>query len=419
MKTHDKDTKQYKSTNSSIKMNKIIKQKFNITYAYDIFFTKNIFNKKNKLLINILNKENKVKKNIIIFIDKNVYIKNNNLIFDIKNYFNAYKNFFNLKSNPIILSGGEKVKNHPIIVNLLYKIIDKYKICRKSYIFVIGGGSFQDLLGFVAATAHRGIKLIRIPTTTLSQDDSGVGVKNGINFLNKKNFIGSFNVPFAVINDYNFLKSLDDKNYFEGFSEIIKVSLIKDKSFFSFIEKNTDNIIKKKEKIIEKIIYKSAKLHAYHISKNGDPFENLSSRPLDFGHWAAHKLEKISKHKISHGAAVAIGIALDSTYSYFVKMITRIELKRILTTLINLNLKIFDKNLLLRNEKKFVIFDGLEEFREHLGGKLTISLLKKIGTKIDVNHVNIKIYLKSLRLLKYINYKNEKKNKKIQFNVLF
>lgn len=394
-------------------MYKIIKQRFNINFNYNIFFTKNIFDKKNKILLNILNKEDRNKKNIIIFIDKNVAKLSENLIDNIKNYFNNFKFYLNLKCDPIVLSGGEKIKNHFSLVKIIYKILDKYKICRKSFLISIGGGSFQDLMGYIASTAHRGVRLIRVPTTTLSQDDSGVGVKNGINFLNKKNFIGCFSVPFAVINDYNFLNSLNNQIYKEGLSEAVKVSLIKNKNFFSFIARNTKNILKRKTKFIEKVIYESAKLHAYHISKNGDPFENLSSRPLDFGHWSAHKLEKISKHKLSHGRAVAIGVALDSVYSYFVKLLTKKDLKKILTTLINLELDIFSKYLMFKKNNNLVIFDGLEEFREHLGGKLTISLIKKIGEKIDVNHVNTNLYFKSINFLKKISYKNEFKKKKI------
>lgn len=384
-------------------MYKIINQSFKIKYNYNILFSNNIFNTKNKLFINLFNLEDKNKKKIIIFIDKNVYASNKCLLKKIKKFFEKYKNYFCLISHPILITGGEKIKNHYILVKCLYKIVDKYKICRQSYIISIGGGSFQDLIGYVSSTAHRGIRLIRFPTTVLSQDDSGVGVKNGINFFGKKNFIGCFSVPFVVINDYIFLRSLKKNVFLEGFSEAIKVALIKDEELFIFLEKNTLNLIKRKRKYIEHVIFVSAKLHADHISKNGDPFEITSSRPLDFGHWVAHKIESLSKYKISHGSAVSIGIALDCVYSYFIKLLSKIECKRILKTLFLLTLPIYTDFFFIKKNNKYILFLGIEEFREHLGGRLTITLIKKIGEKIDVHHVNTNFYLKSMIFLKKLN----------------
>lgn len=386
-------------------MYKTIKQSFKIDFNYNIFFTKNLFDIKNKLLINILNKEDKNKKKILIFIDRNVAKLHKTLLKNIQLYTDKYKNHINLKCHPILITGGEKIKNHYLLAKCIYNIINKYKICRKSYIMAIGGGTIQDLIGYIASTAHRGIKLIRIPTTVLSQDDSGIGVKNGINFLNKKNFIGCFDIPFAVINDFTFLKSLNNKILIEGISEAIKVSLIKDETLFHYIEKYTKQITERKQEYLEEIIYNCAKLHAEHISKNGDPFEKLSSRPLDFGHWSAHKIESLSKYKISHGNAVSIGIALDCTYSYLIKLLSKLEWKRIIKTLINLNLPIYSKELTIIKNNNQIIFNGIEEFREHLGGKLTITLIKKIGNKLDVHHINKFLYKKSIKILKKLNNK--------------
>lgn len=393
-------------------MYKIIKQSFKINFKYNIFFTKNIFDLNNTLLIKILNKENKTKKNIIIFIDKNVSKSHINLETDIKNYIHKHKKYINLTCQPIAITGGEKIKNHYNLVKCSYKLLDQYKICRQSFVISIGGGTLQDLIGYIASTAHRGIKLIRMPTTVLSQDDSGVGVKNGINFLNKKNFIGCFATPFAVINDYTFLNSLKKKEFIEGISEAIKVALIKDKNLFTLIEKNTTNIIDRNTLIMEKIIYSCAKLHAEHISKKGDPFETLSSRPLDFGHWSAHKIESLSKYKISHGESVGIGIVLDCTYSYLIKLLDKNSWKRIINTFVNLKLPIYTKELSIQQNSKQIIFNGLEEFREHLGGKLTITLIKNIGTQLDIHHINVNIYKKAIKLIKKLNEKYNNATKK-------
>lgn len=382
---------------------KIINQSFKVDFKYKIIFTHDIFNTKNLDIIKTLNITNKNRKKVIIFIDKNVHKTNENISKKIQDYFKKYERYVNLVCKPILITGGEKIKNHYNLVKYAYKLIDIYKICRQSYILAIGGGTIQDLIGFVASTAHRGIRLIRIPTTTLSQDDSGVGVKNGINFNHKKNFIGCFNTPYAVINDFLLLNSLKNENFIEGFSEAIKVSLIKNKKLFFLIKNNTSKILNRDNDITEKIIYECAKLHANHISKKGDPFETKSSRPLDFGHWAAHKIESLSKYKISHGKSVAIGIALDCTYSYILKILKKDDWKNIITTLIKLKLPIYCEELSNIENTQKSIFNGLEEFREHLGGKLTITLIKNIGKKIDTHHINKNIYKKSIKLLKKIN----------------
>lgn len=380
---------------------KIIKQSFQVKFNYKIIFTNDIFNIKNSNLIKILNITNK--KKIIIFIDKNIHKINKDLTEKIQEYFKFNEKYLNLVCKPVLITGGEKIKNHYTLVKYAYNLIDKYKICRQSYVLAIGGGTLQDLIGFVASTAHRGIRLIRIPTTTLSQDDSGVGVKNGINFNNKKNFIGCFSTPYAVINDFSLLNSLTNENFLEGFSEAIKVSLIKNKKLFFTIKDNTNKILNRDKKITEKIIYECAKMHAHHISKKGDPFELKSSRPLDFGHWSAHKIESLSKYKISHGKSVSIGIALDCTYSYLLKILKKIEWKNIITTLTRLKLPIYSKELSNTENTKHSIFNGLEEFREHLGGKLTITLIKNIGEKIETHHINKDVYIKSIKLLKKLN----------------
>lgn len=384
---------------------KFINQNFNVNFTYKIIFTENIFSLENKVLFNSLINNLSKKKKVIVFIDKNVFLCHKSIINDIISYFKKFNDNLDLVVNPIIIPAGERLKNRFLFLKTFYNYIEKYKICRQSYIISVGGGSLQDFIGYLASTSHRGVKLVRIPTTVLSQDDSGVGVKNGINYNNKKNFIGSFAVPYIVINDYKFLLSLDDNNFFSGFSEAIKVSLINDKDFFLYIEKNINKLLNKNKNIVGEIIYKCAKLHAEHISKNGDPFENLSSRPLDFGHWIAHKLESLSNYKVNHGNAVALGILIDSTYSYFIGLLSKVNWKRIVNLIIKLKFKIFYEELFIKRNNIYLLFKGLDEFREHLGGKLTITLLKDIGRKIDIHHVNKNYYLKCIKFFKKMNYK--------------
>jgi 3-dehydroquinate synthase len=259
-------------------------------------------------------------------------------------------------------------------------------MCRHSYVIVIGGGAALDLVGFAASTAHRGLRLVRFPTTTLSQGDGGVGVKNGVNYFGKKNWVGTFSVPDAVVNDFTFLRGLPQSQKRAGYIEAIKVALIRDRSFFEFIEENAESLRLFQDNLLEQVIRKSAALHLDHIASSGDPFEKGSARPLDFGHWVAHKLEQLSDFQIGHGEAVAIGLAVDLTYSSRVGLVKPKTTERILSLLEKLGFPLYHDLLKEVTECGIqVILEGLEEFREHLGGELTITLIQGIGEGIEVH----------------------------------
>jgi 3-dehydroquinate synthase len=256
-------------------------------------------------------------------------------------------------------------------------------------LIAIGGGALLDVAGFAAATAHRGVRHVRIPTTTLSQADSGVGVKNGINAFGKKNFIGTFAPPFAVINDFNLLATLKPHDKRAGYVEAVKVACIRDKNFFEEIERDAEKLISFEPIAMKHLIRRCAELHVEHIANGGDPFETGSARPLDFGHWAAHKLEQLSHFQIPHGEAVAIGIALDVIYSRNASLLDEKSCERILKLLEQLGFKLFTDELLQKDSGgNFQILAGLEEFREHLGGELTITLLNEIGRGVEVHEMN-------------------------------
>nr|QFR99692.1 hypothetical protein [Vischeria stellata] len=394
---------------------KFLTQKFTVNFEYAIFFTENLFEKTNLTFTKIFPQTYEFKPKIIFFIDYEVSIAHSILTQQIESYFQKYNNLPELVSKPILIPGGEIVKNNTEYLKQVYEIIERHKICRHSYIVGLGGGALLDMIGFAASTAHRGIKLIRIPTTVLAQNDSGIGVKNAINFFHKKNFLGCFTPPFVVINDFNFLKTLKKRDWIAGIAEAIKVALIKDKDFFDFIEKNAFALKSPYNMEPMKIlISRCAELHLNHIGKSGDPFEKGSSRPLDFGHWSAHKLEYLTSYRIRHGEAVAIGIALDVTYSYLLGLLSKKDWQKILNTIANLGYKLFIPelgNFAQNPDHNQSIFKGLHEFQEHLGGKLTIMLLKEIGCGIEVNEVNIKVYQKCIEKLEIFSKKlNEDTN---------
>src|SRR5262245_48475167 len=188
-------------------------------------------------------------------------------------------------------------------------------IDRHAFTIIIGGGAVLDAVGFATATTHRGVRTIRVPTTVLAQNDAGIGVKNGINAFGAKNFLGSFAPPWAVINDAAFLSTLPARDKRAGLAEAVKVSLIRDPVFFAWLREHAAGLHDFQHDLLVRSIRRGAELHLQHIALGGDPFELGSARPLDFGHWAAHKLESLSSHRLRHGEAVAIGMAIDTRYS--------------------------------------------------------------------------------------------------------
>ncbi|MGC8886852.1 MAG: 3-dehydroquinate synthase [Verrucomicrobiia bacterium] len=378
-----------------------IESRFSIKFSHRVFFTENVFSQKNKVLKNILNSFDAQSKALFI-IDESVAAHYKNLFSDIENYFRTNQLKTALIDEPILLPGGEQVKNNLDILLRLLSAIEKNHLDRHSYLIAIGGGATLDIAGFAAAIAHRGIRHIRIPTTTLSQCDSGVGIKNGLNLFGKKNFVGTFYPPLAVINDFNFLDSLPERDKRCGFAEAVKVALIKANAFFQKIQSVADRLVSFHKPTVKSVIKESARLHIEHIINGGDPFEMGNSKPLDFGHWSAHKLEELSNYELKHGEAVAIGIALDSIYCYNAGLIKDFDaIKTIIQLLQKLGFKIYTPELEQKDSSgNLALLQGIEEFREHLGGKLSITLITEIGKSIEVDRMNPLLIEKSIRQLK-------------------
>lgn len=384
-------------------MEKVLKQSFSVNYHYDVYFTKGLFKVDNPIFSNVLEKQASGPAKVLVIMDEQISESNPYLCQQIKEYAKHHHTTMQLCEDPLLVPGGEAIKNDMNLINTMYQHINDTGVCRHSYVVAIGGGALLDAVGFAAATAHRGIRLIRVPTTVLSQDDSGVGVKNGINYFGKKNYVGTFAPPYAVLNDIDFLNTLLPRDWLSGLAEAVKVSLIKDATFFNYIYDNAEKLrLQKDPEILQYIICGSAELHLKHIGTQGDPFELGSSRPLDFGHWAAHKLEQITQHRLRHGESVAIGIALDSTYSYLIGLLREDEWKKVLDIFKRLDLSIYTEELTTQMNDPHhpdSIFKGLIEFREHLGGQLTIMMLERIGKGIEIHEVDFNKYRTAIGLL--------------------
>jgi 3-dehydroquinate synthase len=369
----------------------VITRSIQVRYDLQIHFTQNVFDFANPLLRDILVCDsNGAPRKALVVLDEALAQAQPALARQIESYFQSYGPMLRLVCPPMVIEGGERTKNSYFHVSEVHSQIDRYHIDRHSYVIGVGGGALLDLVGLAAATAHRGVRHVRVPTTTLSQDDSGVGVKNGINAFGKKNFIGTFAPPFAVVNDFQLLASLSPRDKRAGYAEAVKVALIRDREFFENLERDAKLLNEFEPAAMQRLIYRCAELHVNHIATAGDPFEFGSARPLDFGHWSAHKLEQLSEYKVRHGEAVAIGIALDVVYSCKLGWLERASSERVLALLEALGFDLFANELLhVDAENSLLVLKGLEEFREHLGGELTITLLKAIGEGIEVHEMNL------------------------------
>lgn len=364
---------------------------FNITvrFQHRVRFTRGAFAPGNRLMADLL--ETRGRSKVLVFVENGLKKFFPQLEGEIQDYFSDLSG---LRLTGVEwLAGGEEAKRDDRVYQDAMAAIERHHIDRHSYVVVIGGGAFLDVIGFAAATGHRGVRLVRFPTTTLSQDDSGVGVKNGINAFGKKNFIGTFAVPYAVVNDFQFLHTQPELTRRAGLIEAVKVALVRDGEFFDWLEKNVGGLLSLDETILEEAVQRSAVHHAKHIAQGGDPFELGSSRPLDYGHWAAHKLEQLTDFELSHGEAVSVGVALDTLYAAKAGLLEAVDAERVLKLIEGLKLPIWHEALELNDPRgRRRVFNGLEEFREHLGGELTVLLLKATGVGVDVHEIDETIW---------------------------
>jgi 3-dehydroquinate synthase len=368
----------------------VYEQEFTIRYDYPVYFTERVFDRDNPVFAQALSRREPGKRQrFVAFIDANVAASWPALPHEIAAYAQAHADAMDLVAPPEVVPAGEHVKNDATLVTRLQQRLGELAIDRHSYVVAVGGGALLDMVGFVAATTHRGVRHIRIPTTVLAQNDSGVGVKNGINAFGKKNFLGSFAPPHAVLNDIVFLRTLHPRDRIAGIAEAVKVSLIRDGTYFEWLEANADALRDCVPAITARMIRRCAELHMRQIAHGGDPFERGSGRPLDYGHWSAHKLEALTAHELRHGEAVAIGVTIDTRYSVQTGMLAPGSDERVYALFKRLGFHLWHPAMESRGDQgRLLILDGIEEFREHLGGELTVTMLRGIGRGEEVNRLD-------------------------------
>src|SRR6185503_4398674 len=237
----------------------LLEHEIRVTFRYPVYFSRDVFAASNPLVLKAAPSAVAPKAARILFVlDSGVDAAHPGLRESIARYCAAHAGALELAAPVLLIPGGEQSKNDPAPTQQVLQAIHDAALDRHSYVGDIGGGAALDVVGYAAAMAHRGIRLIRFPTTVLAQDDSAVGVKNGINAFGQKNYLGTFTPPFAVVNDSAFLQTLPQRDWCGGLSEAIKASLIKDHTFFEFIEQHAHLLAARDLPAMEQVVRRSA-----------------------------------------------------------------------------------------------------------------------------------------------------------------
>jgi 3-dehydroquinate synthase len=380
----------------------LARQKLAVPFEYPVAFTRGLFDPRNTLLVDTVDRlQEKRCHRVFVCLDAGVAKALPALPARIAAYFKTYDDSLELAGRIEKIRGGEASKTDFNTVTRAVGWMAERKLCRHSVVMVIGGGSLLDVIGFAASLVHRGLRVIRVPTTVVAQNDVGVGVKTGIDYLGAKNFLGTFAPPFAVLNDFDFLDALSQRDWVAGIAEAFKVAMIKDRRFFRFLCTHAASLRQRDCPAMEKLVITCARLHLDHIRRGGDPFETGSARPLDFGHWSAHQLEVMSGYALRHGEAVAIGLALDAFYATEKGLLPTAELGALLAGLRDSGLPFWHPVLGRKDPNgSLTVLRGLEKFREHLGGALTITLPAPVGKRIEVHAMDHRTLTEGVAFLK-------------------
>ena len=325
-------------------------------------------------------------KKCFIVIDKNIPKK---FILKIK------RSLKNKKIYVLFFNANEKNKNLNS-VNKILKILLKENFSRNDCLISLGGGITGDISGFAASIFKRGVKFINIPTTLLAQVDSSIGGKTGVNSKYGKNLIGSFYQPSLVISDTQFLKSLSKREVICGYGEILKHSLINNKKFFIFLNKNLEKILNLSSPFIEKTIYESCKIKKAVVEK--DEKESGLRKILNFGHTFAHAYEASLgySHKLNHGEAVILGMKTALRFSLNENMLSKNEYNLILNHLHNSGLPFsIKKYFSIKDLNKILSF--MIKDKKNSSENINLVLLKKIGSPVIDKKYNKNILISFLK----------------------
>ncbi len=329
---------------------------------------------KNNYIINYLKNLQKQDRKIYCVIDSNLKSK----FLKFNNSKNLYMHFLN---------GGENKKSIENYYYICEKILS-IGIDRSSILVAIGGGTIGDLCGYIASTLLRGLEFKLIPTTLLSQVDSSIGGKNGINSKFGKNLIGTFYDPSEVIIDTSVLKKLPMREIKSGYAEILKHSIIKSSNFFNWLDINYKKILELNSSILEEAIFKSIMIKLWYVKKDHkEILINKNSRAmLNFGHSIGHSLETFYqyKNKLNHGEAVSIGMIVEAKISNKLGYLSKLHLDKIINHFKKAKLKIDDNNIQNKKILKILMND-----KKNQNNKINMIMLKKIGDPFFARNIDL------------------------------
>lgn len=380
----------------------VINNRFSVAFDYPVHFTENAFDPSSDLLCRVFNRLDEGRRHRIVpCVDAGLASARPSLLRDIRDYAHAHSDSLEFAADPTLVPGGSVAKNDMSLLKDIIFTLGNLHIDRQSFVLAIGGGSVLDAVGFATAMTHRGVRFVRMPSTVLAQADAGVGVKNGIDHHGQKNFLGIFAPPFAVVNDLSLLGSLPKRERIAGLAEAAKVAIIRDAAFFTELERNAKALVAGEKSSLRSAVENAAGIHLRQITTGGDPFEFGSARPLDFGHWAGHRLEIMSANAINHGEGVGVGMALDTEYAALAGLLSKSDANRIVSLIRNLGLPIYRPELeMTRTDGELEIMAGIDNFREHLGGRLCITLPTAIGKTVEVHDMDKSLIVQAITRVK-------------------
>jgi 3-dehydroquinate synthase len=378
-----------KSSLSGFRPSQLHEQRFSVEFDYPVAFCQGALRPLDATLAWCISRREPERRHpVFAVLDGGLVAARPQLPDELQRYVAAHAEHLELVATPVSVPGGEAVKNDPAIIADLLSRLAQARLDKQGTLLAIGGGAVLDAAGYAGSITHRGVRIVRMPSTVLAQNDAGVGVKTSVNAFGSKNFLGTFAPPFAVINDNELLSTLPLRDTRAGLAEAIKVALIRDAGLFAWLEQNAPALRQGESGALELAVRRCAELHLRHIATGGDPFERGSARPLDYGHWSAHKLETLTHHELRHGEAVAIGMALDACYAVAQGMLDERVRDRLVGLLRALGLPTYHPELEAEAQGKSVIIEGLREFREHLGGALSVTLLREVGAGVEVHDMD-------------------------------
>jgi 3-dehydroquinate synthase len=367
-----------------------IDQSFEVPFAFPVLFTRGAFASDNPVMPRVLAPDPYgVPRKVLVLVDDGVAHAWPGLMRTIPERIDETDGIA-FAGEITLIPGGERAKNGLAVVEQVARLAARHSVDRQSYVLAIGGGAVLDAVGLGAALVHRGARFVRMPSTVLAQNDAGIGVKNGVNAYGQKNFLGCFAPPHAVVNDLDLLDTLSLRQWRSGIAEAVKVACIKDAGFLTFLEEQAAALARRARAPMETLVRTCARLHMEHTRTCGDPFETGNARPLDFGHWSAHWLEMASGGTVTHGEGVAIGLAIDVLYARRQGLVAAADVDRVLACLEGAGFALWHDLLEDKDAHgRAGVFAGLDRFREHLGGRLTLTLPGPLGQRHEIHAVDL------------------------------